>query len=116
MTVNGVQDRVPIRFDRDFGSKDFVQMTDCFDLKDTCRTLYPNQCLYTFRRGSSRSRIDMIYVTSGCNVFDYKQVDTGFSDHELVSSSLEWEADYERGPGIWRNNVKHYSSTDFLEE
>ena len=43
-------------------------------------------------------------------------MDTGFSDHELIKSSISFSYNFEKGPGVWKNNVKYYKEESFLEE
>ena len=81
-------DRYPIRFSRDQGANEILELIDTFDLKDTCRILYPNRKLYTFRRGSSKSRIDKICCSAEFQVDKYEFKDTSLSDHFMISSVL----------------------------
>ena len=116
IATNPSLDRYPTRIDGDYGRSNFLDILNVFDLKDTCREIYPNAVFYTFRRGTSRSRIDKICVSSGFTVQSYCQEDTGFSDHELLKSSILFESTTERGPGIWKNNTKYYKENSFLED
>ena len=45
-----------------------------------------------------------------------RNVDQGIlcSDHMLVEAEIVYEATFDRGPGIWKNNVKYYKDQDFL--
>jgi len=109
------QDRYPIRLNNDRGSKEFMEMLDVFDLKDVCRFLYPNQKIFTFHRGTCKSRIDSICVSACFCIKTYGQEDTSFSDHELIKTTLLYENVFDRGPGMWKNNVKYYRDDDFLD-
>ena len=42
LTVNSRLDRYPPRLTNDVGSKDFKDILNCFDLKDSCRVLFPS--------------------------------------------------------------------------
>ena len=116
VATNPRLDRYPARIDGDVGRSHFLDIMSSFDLKDTCRALYPNSCMFTFHRGGSKSRIDKICVSSGCSTRAYSHVDTGFSDHLLVKSCIVLESIYDRGPGIWKNNVKYYKEDSFMED
>ena len=85
-----------------------------FDLKDVCRHLYPNKSFFTFKRGACKSRIDMLNVSGDLVVDRYIQRDIGFSDHDLIGASIFIDSKIVRGPGIWKNNTKHYKDTNFL--
>ena len=41
-------DRFPNRLSHDHGSKEFLEILETFDLKDTCRTLFPNGSFFYF--------------------------------------------------------------------
>ena len=116
VTTNPRLDRYPARFDGDVGRGEFLDIMASFDLKDVCRSLYPNLPYFTFRRGTSKSRIDKICVSSNFSIRNYSHEDTGFSDHMLISSSIVFQSIYERGPGIWKNNVRYYADETFLED
>ena len=71
---------------------------------------------FTFRRGSSRSRIDKISVSSEFVVDTYQQDETSFSDHLLISTALKYSPSQNLGPGVWRNNTKYYQDEDFVQQ
>ena len=116
VTTNPRLDRYPVRFNNDHGGREFKDILNCFDMKDVCRCLYPNSSFFTFRRGVSKSRIDKICVSGNFSVRTYSQENTGFSDHELIKSCIVFSSAYERGPGVWKNNVKYYKDESFLED
>ena len=99
-------DRYPQRFDGDYGRKQIIQLQKTFDLKDSCRVLYPIGSMFTFRRGTSRSRIDKICVSSnfGINAFCHKHL-LGFSDHEMIVVTLRFTSLYKKGPGCGETTV-----------
>ena len=115
LTTNPRVDRFPTKFDSDCGGRDVLDILNTFNMKDACRELYPNSSVFTFRRGTSRSRIDKICVSEGLLVRSYVQED-GFSDHELIKVGVQFETGFNRGPGVWRNNVKYYKEESFLED
>ena len=47
------------------------------------------------------------------SIQSYGHSDTGFSDHELIKCSINFDMGFEKGPGAWKNNVKHYETEDF---
>ena len=114
IATNPVLDRLPSRLSRDHGAKEFLDLMETFDFKDACRTLYPNKKLYTFRRGSSKSRIDKISLSSELNVEEYEHTDTCFSDHFLITVKIKFSPKQNLGPGVWRNNIKYYQDEEFL--
>ena len=116
IATNPRLDRYPSWIDGDYGRNDFLDIMASFDLRDVCPVLYPDSTFFTFRRGTSKSRIDKICVSSGCSVRAYSHENTGFSDHELVKADIVFESSFERGPGIWKNNVKYYKEESFLED
>ena len=77
-------DRFPSKLSNDHGTSEFLQILNTFDLKDNCRSLFPTQQFFTFRRGSSRSRIDKLCTSSQFTVKEYCQQDTSFSNNVQV--------------------------------
>ena len=116
VTTNPRLDRYPARLNNDTGGGEVRDILDCFDMKDVCRVIYPSSSIFTFRRGTSKSRIDKICVSGGFSVRTYTQDDTGFSDHVLLKTCIVFKSSYERGPGVWKNNVKYYKDESFLED
>ena len=108
-------DRIPVSLANDHGTGEFLQLCNTFDLKDNCRVLFPNQKFFTFRKGSSRSRIDKICSSSSIEIKHYGQTNTIFSDHELIFSTLFFQSNFLKGPGIWRNNIKYYSDEELIQ-
>ena len=43
IVTDPILDRLPIRLCRDHGAKEYLEFIETFDLKDACRTLYPNK-------------------------------------------------------------------------
>ena len=110
-------DRLPARLANDHGTAEFLQICNTFDLKDNCRIFHPNQQFFTFRQaqGNSKSRIDKICSSSQIDVIYYGQIDTEFSDHDLIFSTLSLLSPIQKGPGIWRNNIKYYSDENLIQ-
>ena len=94
ITQNARIDRHPMRFDNDYGNKEFLGLINVFDLKDVCRSIFPTQDCFTFRRGISKSRIDAICVSEGFTTRYYKHNDSGFSDHMMVEAEIVHPWDY----------------------
>ena len=69
-------DRYPCHFSHDHGSKEFCDIVRTFDLKDTCRVIYPSCQYFTYRCETSKakSRIDKICVSSDFIVDKYEQL------------------------------------------
>ena len=117
IATNPKLDRYPPRIDRDFGRSDFLDIMFSFDLRDTCRAIYLNTHCFTFRsKRGSQSRIDKICVSSNLSVRDYTQEVTGHSDHDLIKACIIFESAIDRGPGIWKNNIKHYNDDAFVDK
>ena len=91
IATNPTLDRHPAVLTRDHGTREFLELTETFDFKDACRTLYPNQKYYTFRRGSSKSRIDKICLSSTLNATKYEHTDTSFSDNFWSQLLLDFQ-------------------------
>ena len=109
------RDRFPPRLTNDRGKVEFVQLLNTFDLHDNCRIIYPDRIFYTFRRGLSRSRIDKICTSSELVVNDFTQEDTSLSDHDLIMSKITYIPKFDKGPGIWKNNVKYLGDEDLIQ-
>ena len=116
VTTNPRLDRYPPRLTGDRGRSEFLDIMASFDLKDTCRVLYPDAYCFTFRCGERQSRIDKISVSTGFSVREYAHEVTGHSDHDLIKSCIAFESFYEKGPGIWKNNTKYYGDESFLNK
>ena len=75
IATNPALDRFPARLCADHASREYLDLMNTFDLKDACRTLYPNGSFFTFRRGSSKSQIDKINFSSELHIESYQQSD-----------------------------------------
>jgi len=114
IATDPVLDRYPTRLNHDHGSFNFQNILSVFDLVDSCRVLFPNQKLYSFRRGVAKSRIDKILVSSNMLIAEYLQHETSFSDHQLISITLQHISNQVLGKGVWRNNTKYYEDESFI--
>ena len=108
-------DRFPPHLSNDHGRTEFLQLLNTFDLVDNCRSRYPNGTFYTYRKGLVRSRIDKICTSSELIINEYSHEDTSFSDHDLVMSKISYVSCFDRGPGIWRNNIKYLGDEDLVQ-
>ena len=110
-------DRYPPRTVKDTCCGDFKQLITTFDLKDVCRELFPCKKLFSFHRGTSRSRIDHIFVSKSLIFENYVHNDFSFSDHDIISCDLSLEDfSFVKGKGYWRNSTKIYESDDFVDK
>ena len=109
-------DRYPQCFDGDYGRNQVIQIQNTFDLLDSCRVLYPGVSMFTYRRGTSRSRIDKICVSSNFGISAFCHRDLGFTDHDMIVATLRFTSSYQRGPGVWRNNCSYYGDDNFLDD
>ena len=60
IATDPILDRHPSRLTYDHASTRFNDLLRTFDLIDACRKLFVNIPFFTFKRGSSKSRIDKI--------------------------------------------------------
>ena len=117
ITTANTLDRRPRRNIKDRYGKNILQIIKCFDLKDTCRALYPNKDdIFTYTQGLSRSRIDKIIVQDSFNVKSYDHQVIYQSDHEMIISQIQLDEVVEKGYGIWKNNTSFFKNDIFKEE
>ena len=114
MVTDPVIDRVPSRRTRDSYTNELVTLLDTFSLRDTCREKYPIQYIYTFHRGTSKSRIDKVLVTDQFKIECYQQEDYISSDHDLIKVNLNYQAKWVPGKGVWKNNPKIFHEDNFI--
>ena len=88
IATNPNLDRYPLHFSPDYGTSRFLDIVRTFDLVDTCRYLFPNGLFFTYKGSGCKSRIDKIIVSSSFVIKEYEQLETSFSDHELICASL----------------------------
>ena len=62
------------------------------------------------------SRIDKIFAGKHFTIVSYNQKECELSDHELVSTHLQYQGKMVFGQRPWRNNTKYYKTDDFLEK
>ena len=115
IATNPNLDRYPLHFSPDYGTSRFLDIVRTFDLVDTCRYLFPNGLFFTYKGSGCKSRIDKIIVSSSFVIKEYEQLETSFSDHELIYASLVFDSQQRTGPGVWRNNTKYYSDDKFIK-
>ena len=115
IATNASLDRFPSRLTHDHGRKEYLDLIRTFDLKDNCRSLYPSEKYFTFRIGSSKSRIDKICTSSQLSVCEYYQQNSCFSNHELICSKISYWSSLNWGRGVWKNNTKLYRDEDLTQ-
>ena len=116
IAIDPKMDRYPPQNSRDTFSPELLQLVNTFDLEDVCRKFFPNQSIFTFRRGKSKSRIDFFYCSKNCMVSDYQQTDFAHSDHDILSMSIKNQNTFLKGKGFWRNRTKIYASENFIKK
>jgi exonuclease III len=94
-----------------------------FDIVDIWRLLNPNKQSYTWRQGSSatrlkQSRLDYwlisIHMTYDLNMVDIKP-STG-SDHSLINLDFYKSDTQERGPSFWRFNASLLKEQTYVDQ
>ena len=116
LAMKPIIDRYPSTTTNDLYSSDLEDLMSTFDLQDVCRKLYPFRSFFSFRRGSSKSRIDHLYISKSCIVDSYQHQDFALSDHDIISTSIVFENTFIKGRGFWRNKTKIYDSENFSTE
>jgi hypothetical protein len=71
---------------------------------------------YTFRRGNSKSRIDLILISEelSCHIINIKIIHCPFSDHDIKIMKLN-VCDITRGSGTWIMNL-HTIRSDYFQQ
>ena len=88
LTMNAMIDRYPSNSSNDLHSSDLRDLVNTFDLQDVCRKIYPVKPFFSFRRGLSKSRIDLFYISKNCIFDNYQHQDFPLSDHDIVSTTI----------------------------
>jgi hypothetical protein len=85
------------------------------NLTDIWREKNPSVKQYTFRRGNSKSRIDLILISEelSCHIINIKIMFCPFGDHIKVMKLNIW--DITRGFGIWIMNLNPISFDKCLQ-
>ena len=115
LVTNAVIDRWPGTRIQDRHHKEITAILNAFDLKDTCREIYPTSLVFTFKTENAKSRIDKIIVPKDFVVKKYVQHEVALTDHMLLEVDIQ--TNYERVVyrKIWRNDIKVYQSERFLK-
>ena len=120
MVSDPALDRSPPRRYADSHSGDLHFIFDSLNLVDSCRELWPNRKIFSFRRPNldsvSLSRIDKIMISSNLNIIKYDHTDYPHSDHDIICCQLHISSNFSIGSGVWRNNVSLFSSGTFVDE
>ena len=76
----------------------------------------PSVKKYTFRRGNSKSRIDLILISEelSCHIINIKIIHCPFSDHDIKIMKLN-VCDITRGSGTWIMNL-HTIRSDYFRQ
>ena len=97
--------------------KNILEIMDNFSLKDVCRVMYPSGFFFTFLTGNSKSRIDKIIVSKSFDITSYYHEICYLSDHVIITSALQIKGSkYEKGYGVWKNNVSIFKNKVFAKE
>ena len=119
LTSDNRYDRYPPKSSCDSHSGLLQNVFDTFNLIDSCRFLYPSKLTFTYKTINNgeviMSRIDRLLVSKHFKIVAYNQVDCELSDHEIVSTHLQYQCKLVFGKLPWRNNTKVFESDNFLE-
>ena len=66
--------------------------------------------------GGECRRLDRIYVSENVKIVESLVAPNPFSDHDIISASLNIPLPDPRGKGYWKNNSSIYDREDFQEE
>jgi hypothetical protein len=85
---------------------------------DVWRTLNPNERIFTWHRGKSRSRLDYIFVSEHMmNSISESEILPGIhSDHCLLKTSFASGENPPRGKGLWKFNASMLHDPDYITE
>ncbi|KAK3091078.1 hypothetical protein FSP39_016969 [Pinctada imbricata] len=107
-TLSAQKDRFPPQRTEDSGNVELKDLLSRANLCDIWRLRNPDEEKFTFKRGNSKSRIDMILIPQNLNS-DVAKICINnclYSDHALVYTSLKTD-EIERGPGNTTNFLNH---------
>ena len=98
----------------DIGCNELNTLIATYSLQDIWRIHNPDTIQYTFHRGLSKSRIDMILTHENISslLSNIKIKHCPFSDHKSISMKLLLN-ESERGPGSWKLSEKVIKSDIF---
>ncbi|KAJ7999905.1 hypothetical protein DPEC_G00199260 [Dallia pectoralis] len=89
---------------RDRSSKELQAIIDDFSLTDVGGSIPPTPT-WVSSSGASYSRIDMFLLSPGLRMRSLTSEVAHFSDHRMVTVTLDWEGLVKIGRGSWRMNT-----------
>ena len=115
-TISAQKDRYPSNNSEDGANYELTNLISTHDMFDVWRKRNPDKNQYTFKRGNSQSRIDMILAPNNkdCDISKADISKCIYSDHSVVSISITIE-DIVMGPGTWKMNIKTIQSEQFKD-
>lgn len=95
--------------------KELDEQTQVFDLVDIWRQRNPNKKEFTWRRGETASRLDLILIKEPmCNrVLEVYMESVAASDHRMVIMEYDLRVP-RRGPGFWKFNNSILENNDYI--
>ena len=101
---------------REGGGEELKTIMTKNNLTDIWREKNPSVKKYTFRRGNSKSRIDLILISEelSCHIINIKIIHCPFSDHDIKIMKLN-VCDITRGSGTWIMNL-HTIRSDYFRQ
>ena len=109
-------DREPCHNSNDQGCIELHDLIQNCNLYDIFRRRHPDKKSFTFKRGTSKSRIDYFLTETSCDnsITSKNIVHFPFSDHDIINIATNFSK-IELGPGVWKMNVATIHSTQFQE-
>ena len=104
-TLNGELDRLNCTNNDDIGRVDLMKLMNDFNVDDVYRRRYPNEKVYSLRRGDKASRIDYWLISESLDnlIDDVSYEECLFSDHNMVSLTMR-TSESKHGKGLWKMN------------
>ena len=114
--MDGIFDRKPPSNYQDQAHPEINQLIQQCNLDDIFRKRFPTKQLFTFTRGSSKSRIDLFLTSKllDSNIRATSIVHFPFSDHDALKLNIDF-SQTAKGSGIWKMNVQTIQSSIFRE-
>ena len=109
-------DRDPGHNSNDQGCVELLDLMQKCNVNDIFRRRYPMKRSFTFKRGSSKSRIDYFLIETTCDSYiNNTNIDHfPFSDHDIIYIATDFSKT-DKGPGVWKMNVATINSAQFRE-
>ena len=113
-TINKTLDRIPKHVIDDVGTLELKTLISRNNMEDIWRIRYPENSQYTFQRGSSQSRIDLILTSSiiSSKIIKSEIKHCPFSDHNVIYTTIDMNK-IKLGSGSWKMNLSTIKNIRF---